>query len=363
MVFAFSILVLVSVFVGLTAVVLAVEQHLVRYGRCTITINGGERVIEQNGGDSLLSILHDHKIFIPAACGGRATCGYCKVSVLAGGGEVLPTEKPFLSHRDIRSGLRLACQLKVRADLDIRVPDEVLHIREYEGRVVESRELTRDIKEIVVDVLDPDGIPHHAGQYIQIFIPDFQGRVFRAYSISSPAHHTRRIRLVVRLVPGGVASVHLHGLTEGEPIHFAGPYGDFRLSEDPTREIVCIGGGCGMAPMVNIVETALVRWPERRLQLFFGCRTPEDVFYLDKFRALTAEHPNFRVVYAVSEPHASDTPWDGETGLIHLVADKHLDPDPHRQAFLCGPPPMIEATVQVLMAKGMSPADIFSDTF
>jgi Na+-transporting NADH:ubiquinone oxidoreductase subunit F len=171
------------------------------------------------------------------------------------------------------------------------------------------------------------------------------------------------VETVVRLVPGGIGSTYLHNLQVGDPVTFTGPYGDFYLNEDPSVEIVCVGGGCGMAPMRNIIYTLYDRWPDRSCWLFFGCRTTRDVFYHEEFRELARAHPNLRVVYALSDRLDPDEQWDGETGFIHLAVDKCLEPDVNRQAFLCGPPPMIEAVMRVLEDKGVGPRDIFYDKF
>ncbi|MHC4230693.1 MAG: FAD-binding oxidoreductase, partial [Planctomycetota bacterium] len=187
--------------------------------------------------------------------------------------------------------------------------------------------------------------------------------IFRAYSISSPVYEPNVVELVVRLVPGGIGSTYLHNLKGGDRVAFTGPYGEFRLNEDPSMEIVCVGGGCGMAPMKNIIYTIYHRWPERPCWLFFGCRTTHDIFYLERFEELAREFPNLHVVYALSDELGPDEQWDGETGFIHLAVDKCLEPGTARQAFLCGPPPMIAAVTRVLEEKGMNSEDVFYDEF
>jgi Na+-transporting NADH:ubiquinone oxidoreductase subunit F len=172
---------------------------------------------------------------------------------------------------------------------------------------------------------------------VQIQAPSPEGPVFRAYSVSSPAFQTDRIQLVVRLVPGGIASTFLHSLREGDELRFTGPYGEFKLLEDPSVAVVCVGGGAGMAPINSIIHSLYNRWPDRACYLFFGCRTKNDVFYLDAFQELARKHPNFKVVYALSDPLAAEEQWDGDTGFIHLSAEKRMDVDSKRQAFLCGP--------------------------
>jgi Na+-transporting NADH:ubiquinone oxidoreductase subunit F len=223
--------------------------------------------------------------------------------------------------------------------------------------------LTHDIKELRFSLNEPAEISQRPGQYIQIEAPSSDGPVFRAYSISSPTYQTNHVELNVRLVPGGIGSTYLHELEAGNPVTFTGPYGEFRLNEDPEVEIICVGGGCGMAPMRNIILSIYDRWPERSCWLFFGCRTTRDIFYLDDYRELAERHPNFHVIYALSDPLEPEEEWDGETGFIHLSVDKYLESGVPRQAFMCGPPPMIEAATRVLQEKGLHPDDIFYDKF
>jgi len=355
--------VFVAVLVGLAALLTVAERLLINYGICLIDINAGERTQEVEGGQTLLSALIGEEIFIPSACGGRGSCGYCKITVVSGGGPVLPTETPYLTRKEIRDGLRLACQVKVREDLQVRIPEDLLNVRLYNATVQSTVSLTHDIKEIRLSLNEPAEISQRPGQYVQVQAPSPEGPVFRAYSISSPSYRTDVVELIVRLVPGGIGSTYLHNLEVGDPVVFTGPYGEFRLDEDPRTEIVCVGGGCGMAPMKNIIYTIYDRWPDRGCWLFFGCRTTRDVFYLDEFRALGEKHPNFREVYALSDPLEPEEEWDGETGFIHLSVDKHLDAGLKRQAFLCGPPPMIEAVMRVLEEKGLREEDIFYDKF
>jgi Na+-transporting NADH:ubiquinone oxidoreductase subunit F len=363
MIYAISILVLVGLLVALAAFLVAAERLLLDYGICKVRVNAGERLLEVEGGQTLLEALNGQEIYVPSACGGQGTCGYCKVTVLAGGGPVLPTELPLLSRKELRAGVRLACQVKVREDLTLEIPEEILNVRLYQAEVERVRDLTYDTKEIRLRLLEPAEIQSRPGQYIQVQAPSPEGPVWRAYSIASPSRETGRVDLVVRLVPGGIGSTYLLGLRAGDRVAFTGPFGEFRLSEDPATEIVCVAGGCGLAPVRNLLETALARWPERPAWLFFGCRTTRDVFYYEKFRRLAEEHPAFRVVYALSEPGEEDAAWDGETGFIHLAADKYLAPGLKRQAFLCGPAVMIEAVQQVLEEKGLAPQDVFFDDF
>ena len=349
--------------VGLAIVLTVAERVLINYGVCKIDINAGSRVFEREGGGTLLSALYESKIFIPSACGGKGSCGYCKVTVTSGGGPILPTELPFMTRTETRSGVRLACQVKVKQDMNIRIPEDPLSVKLFSSRVSLIRDLTHDIKEINLELVEPAEIVHHPGQYIQIEAPSPDGVVHRAYSISSSVSESHKVQLIVRLVPGGIASTYLHELKEGDDVTFTGPYGEFRLSTDPAAEIVLVGGGCGMAPVKDIAYSALERWPDRRIHLFFGARTTEDIFYLEEFEELRKKHPNFNVVYALSDALGENEQWSGETGFIHLSVDKHLKEPVRRQAFLCGPPPMIDAVTEILEEKGLHEADIFYDKF
>jgi len=355
--------VLGGLFTALAGGLILAERFLVTYGVCKITINSGMRVLEVAGGQTLLSTLYGEEIFIPSACGGRGSCGYCKVTVVSGGGPVLPTELPYLTRKEVRAGVRLACQLKVRQDLEVRIPEEILNVRLYTATVEATRSLTYDIKEISLALNDPPEISHRPGQYVQVQAPSPDGPVYRAYSISSPVYERDKVQLVVRLVPGGIGSTYLHGLRPGDTVQFTGPFGEFVLNEDPSVEVVCVAGGCGMAPVRNIIYTIYDRWPERSCWLFFGCRTTRDILYLDEYKELQRKHPNFHVVYALSDPLGPEEKWEGEIGFIHLSVDKYLKPGVRRQAFLCGPPPMIEAVTRVLEEKGVRPQDIFYDEF
>ncbi len=363
MVYALSILAFSGLLVGLAAVLTLAERLLINYGICQVDINAGERVLEVEGGQSLLSALYENEVFIPSACGGKGSCGFCKITVLSGGGPVLPTETPYLERKEIRSNVRLACQVKVREDIEARIPAELLNVKLFNAVCEKAEQLTPDTKGLRFRLREPEEISHRPGQYVQVQAPSPDGPVFRAYSIASPVYENNIVDLVVRLVPGGIGSTYLHSWQEGDEVVFTGPFGEFVLSEDPEVDIVCVAGGCGMAPVRNIVYSIYDRWPDRTCWLFFGCRTTKDVFYLDEFQELAKKHPNFKVIYALSDPLGPDESWDGETGFIHLAVDKYLEPGQRRQAFMCGPPPMIEAATRVLEGKGLPPDDIFYDKF
>jgi len=319
MIYLLSVVSFAGLAVALAAMLMIAERLLINYGICKLDINAGEKPLELEGGQTLLASLYANEVFIPSACGGKGTCGHCKITVTGGGGPV------------------------------------------YTAVVESSVDLTYDMKEIRLRLNEPPDISHRPGQYVQVQAPSPEGPVFRAYSISSPVYEPNIVQLVVRLVPGGIGSTYLHNVKPGDSVNFTGPYGEFWLSEDPSVEIICVGGGCGIAPIRNIVYTLYERWPDRVCWLFFGCRTTRDVFYLEQLEELAKKYPNFHVVYALSDQLGEDEKWDGEIGFIHLSVDKYLEPGVRRQAFLCGPPLMIEAVTRVLKEKGTS--DIFYDEF
>jgi len=358
-----SVMVFSGLLVALGVVLILAERRLVNYGICRVSVNGGTRLLEVSGGQTLLSGLYDCEVYMPSGCGGKGSCGYCKVTVNSGGGRVLMTERAYLSRREIRSNVRLACQVKVRRDMEIRIPEEMLDARLFTSTVSAVRDLTHDIKEIRLRLIDPPEIDHQPGQYVQVRAPSREGDVFRAYSISSGEYETDEVMLNVRLVPGGIGSTHLHRLTTGDTVDFVGPYGEWKMPDHSEGELVCVAGGVGMAPVRNIVHSFLRRWPERRCWLFFGARTKRDIFYLEEFQELSRRHEGFRVICALSDEAGVDEAWDGEKGFIHLSVEKHLTPGVERQAFLCGPSPMIEAVTQVLLDKGVKASDIFWDNF
>jgi Na+-transporting NADH:ubiquinone oxidoreductase subunit F len=353
----------VGIFLVLSLWLLISERYLANYGTCSVTVNDGSVVFEQAGGITLLTALYENKIYIPSACGGKGSCGYCKVRVTKGGGPLLPTETPLLTRAEQRAGMRLACQVKIKENIELWIPEELLAVKEYRARVASSRNLTHDIKEINLELIEPAEIEHRPGQYVQVQAPSPEGPVYRAYSISSPTYEKGKVQLIVRLVPGGIASTYLHSLKEGDEIVFTGPFGEFRLSEDPATDVVLVGGGCGMAPIANIIYSIYNRWPDRRVNFFFGARTTRDVFYLEKFKKLAKEHSNFNFTYALSDPLEDDEKWDGDTGFVHLSVNKKTPEKQKQQAFLCGPPPMIEAVTEVLKTKKLREDDIFYDKF
>ena len=355
-----SSVVMLSLLGGLFAGALLVADRLIAtYGPCELLINGKESLTVE-GGCTLMDALYDNEIYIPSGCGGQGTCGHCKVTVLSGGGPVLPTELPLLAREEIEEGVRLACQVKVKQEIALSIPEEWFKTGRFTATVAAARMLTKDIREIRLRLLEPPDIDFRPGQYVQAEIPAGGGFEHRAYSISSTPRQRREIELVVRLVAGGLGSTYLHKVPVGQEVTFTGPYGEFVLSEVPETEVVCVAGGCGIAPIKSILLHLAGRWPARRCTLFLGVRTTGDLLYLEEFERQARERAGFELYLSLSEPDAG---WDGERGMIHESVDRHLSGGGRRQAFLCGPEPMVEATVEVLLKKDVPREMIYYDNW
>jgi len=349
---------------ALAALLVLAERFIANYGECRITING-EKTLTVPGGRSLLESLAAEKVFIPSACGGRGTCSYCKVKILEGGGPLLPTELPLLSESDRAGEVRISCQVKVRNDLRIEIPEELFNVREYRGVVERIRDLTHDIKELRIRLVEPDAIRFTAGQYIQLRAPAYGEQrepVYRAYSISSPPSDGGAVELIIRLVPGGICTTWVFDhLKEGDEVVFNGPYGEFRLT-DSDAEMVWVAGGSGMAPFWSMVRQMAEHGSQRTCTYLFGALTKKDLFLVDELRELEDRLPGFRFAPALSKPEPGDE-WDGETGLITEVADRAVEQGTGAEAYLCGSGGMIKAACAVLEQKGIGADRTFYDSF
>jgi Na+-transporting NADH:ubiquinone oxidoreductase subunit F len=349
-----------AILVGISVVLSIAQRVLVDYGECRISING-KTSLKVKGGETLLSYFIANKIFIPSACGGKSTCGFCKTKVLTDLGDLLPTEAVFITKEEKLDGMRLACQVKVKKDIEISFPEYLLATREYRATVVKVERLTHDIKHLGLRLESADGIAFKPGQYVQFKIPGTEE--FRAYSIASPPSRGNEIELIVRLVPGGLCSTYIHEiLREGSSVVLTGPYGDFYLREDSQKDIICIGGGCGMAPIRSILSRLSEEGMMRKATYFFGARSKKDLFYTEELRELESGFSNFRYVPALSDPKPTDQ-WDGDVGLITQIVENHVGDASNAEAYLCGPQPMIDASVKVLTAKGMKQENILYDKF
>lgn len=355
------VLVMNGILLVIAIVLIIAERLLVTYGECKITINK-EKILAVNGGDNLLSYFAQNNIFIPSACGGKATCGYCKVEVLSGAGRILPTEEVFVQREDRQKGIRLACQVKVKNDIEVLISEDLLQAKEYKTKILQITDLTHDIKYVVMQLSEPNEISFKPGQYVQFRIPETEE--FRGYSIASPPSQKNILELIVRLVPGGLCSTYIHEVLDvQDEITVTGPYGDFYLREDSQRELICIGGGCGMAPIRSILYHLREKGMPRRASYFFGARSKKDLFYTEELRTLEKEFPGrFSYFPVLSEPKPDDK-WSGETGFVTQAVERHMHSNGDTEAYLCGPPPMIDAALKVLAKKGVQEIHIYYDKF
>lgn len=387
----------------LTSIVVAARSLLLPTNDIVISVNETDN-FKVKAGSKLLDILNDAGIAVPAACGGKGTCGQCKVIVRSGTGKALATEAARLTRRDIAAGFRLACQVTARTDLSIEVGEDILGAQSWACTVVSSRTLSPLIREIVLEMPDGMALDFHAGAFVQVIAPPYFRQfsefdiapehgafwnrfnlcamssrsdvtVSRAYSIASRPQDKGRIVLLIRLAlppptvrgaPPGIVSSYLFGLKPGETVDVAGPYGDFAARETG-REMIFIGGGVGLAPLRAIIFDQLETLQTgREISFWYGARSRIDLFYQDEFDALQARHANFTWTPALSEPAPGDN-WPGTIGFIHeVVLRQHLNDHPAPEDceyYLCGPPLMIKAVRAMLDEIGVDPDSIFFDDF
>ena len=365
MIYVSSIAAFASLIVIL-AILLVVSEHLlVNYGICKLDINAGEKPLELDGGQTLLSSLYANEIFIPSACGGQGSCGLCKLKVTAGGPPVLPTEEPHLTADEIKDNVRLCCQLKVHEDMELGIPEELFNIREYEGTVESLSDLNHDIKLLRIALPEGEEVNIIPGQYMQIETPKYKKTpepVYRAYSIATDPLDKTHVDLCIRLVPGGICTTYVfEHMKQDDTIKLNGPYGDFFLSETE-KDMVFIAGGSGMAPFLSMLAHIKNEGITRNVTYFFGARGRRDLICLDQMKAFEEAIPNFKFVPCLSEPFPKDN-WEGKTGLVTDVMKRHCPNLTEMEAYLCGSPGMIDASIAALTANGMPEEAIAYDKF
>lgn len=349
----------------LLAVLMVIADAFINnYGEVTLHIND-DKELTVEGGMSLLSSLKEHEIFIPSACGGRGSCGLCKLKVTGGAGELLPTEIPWLTSEEQEDNVRLSCQVKVRNDMHINIPEEMLSVKQFTATVSSIRDLTYDIKEVSIALNDPGSIDFQAGQFMQLEVPAYEltdEPVYRAYSIASRPSEHKKVELEIRYVPNGICTTYVHKhLKEGDTVTLNGPYGEFHRS-DTEKEMICIAGGSGMAPVKSILLDMVDKNIDRKVQYFFGARAVRDLFLVDEMKALESQLPRFTFIPALSAPDPEDN-WEGDTGLITEVVARHVSNASDKEAYLCGSPFMIDACIKTLTGLGMPEESIFYDKF
>jgi len=395
----------------LVGLILFAKAKLTPAGLVQLVINGQER-IEVEAGSSLLTTLSNKKIFLPSACGGGGTCAMCKCQVVAGGGEILTTEKPYFSRKQLQDNWRLGCQVKVKQNMEVKIPEEILGIKKWECEVVSNDNVATYIKEYVVKLPEKEFLQFEPGSYIQLDVPvceiDFSNDlykiddhykddynkfniwslkmknpepIFRAYSMANHPAEGNMMMLNIRLatppwdrtqkkfmdVNPGICSSYVFASKPGDRVTISGPFGEFHIK--PTKkEMVYIGGGAGMAPLrshlFHLFHTK--KETERKISFWYGGRSVKEIFYTEQFREIEKKFENFQYNIALSEPLPSDN-WTGYTGFIHQVLYENYlknHPDPEEiEYYLCGPPLMNTAVFKMLDELGVPPKNIAFDDF
>lgn len=359
-----TVLIVSSIAAGLALLLVIAERFIANYGECKISLNGKREIVVE-GGKSLLSVLREEKIFIPSACGGRGTCGVCKVRVLAGAGPILPTETPFMTKEEIDGNVRLSCQVKVRNDLSIEIPEELFNVQEFTCRCVAIEDLTYDMKRFRFELNEPATMDYIPGQYVQLLCPRYKGsseEVYRAYSIASDPEDKSLIDLIIRRVPNGICTTWcFEYLKEGDTVKLNGPYGEFCLSESDVP-MVFVAGGSGMAPFVSILHQMKNTGNSRKTAYFFGGNSTRDLCLLERMKDFEKALPDFTFVPVVSRPEEGEN-WTGQTGLVtEAVRQAYSDLSGH-EGYLCGSPGMVDAAAKVFTSLGMPEDKIYYDKF
>ncbi len=405
-----SLISAVSIFVIIILILVTIltiaEKKLVPQGNVDIIINNDlDKKIKVKPGATLLSALSNNSIFIPSACGGGGTCAMCKCQVLEGGGQILATEKTHISPSQAKDNWRLGCQVKIKQDMKIKIPDEIFSIKKWECTVKSNNSVATFIKELVLELPSGENIKFDSGGYIQIDIPKYRHSysefeieeeyrgdwdkfkmwdllamnndegVFRAYSMANHPAEGNIVMLNVRIAhpppqkwdaPPGVASSYIYNLKAGDKATISGPYGEFFI-KDTEREMVYIGGGAGMAPMrSHIFHLFHTLKTGRKVSYWYGARSKREMFYDDEFKAIEENFSNFSYHVALSDPLPEDN-WQSYTGFIHKVLhdsylDKHDDPT-EIEYYICGPPMMLDACTNMLNNLGVEPEMIDYDDF
>ena len=408
-VIALSIGVFLFIILALVLILLFARKKLTPQGKVKLTIND-EKEVEVDPGNTILSTLSNNDVYLPSACGGGGTCGMCKCQVMEGGGDILPTETGFFTRKEQQNNWRLGCQVKIRNDMKIQVPEEVMGIKKWECEVISNKNVATFIKEFVVKLPEGETMDFQSGGYVQIDVPkvevDFGKDIeveekfredwdkfnmwdlkmknsedtYRAYSMANHPAEGNIIKLNIRIatppwdrskggfkkVNPGVCSSYIFSRKPGDKVSISGPYGEFFI-KDTEKEMVYIGGGAGMAPLrSHIFHLFHTLKTDRKVSYWYGARSKREIFYEDEFRKIEEKFPNFSFHIALSEPQEEDN-WDGPTGFIHQVVydeylSKHEEPE-EIEYYLCGPPVMNDAVQDMLWNLGVPEEMIDFDDF
>ena len=395
----------IAIVVILTLCILAAKSKLVASGDITILVNDDpDKALKTGAGSKLLGALADNGIFVSSACGGGGSCGQCVVKVKAGGGEILPTERDHITKGEAREGCRLSCQVNIKQDMKIELPEEIFGIKKWECTVRSNDNKATFIKELCLEIPDGESVPFRAGGYIQIEAPahhvkyadydvpeEYRGdwerfgffnleskvdeETIRAYSMANYPEEEGIIMLNVRIaspppnnlsLPPGKMSSFIWSLKEGDKVTISGPFGEF-FAKDTDAEMVFVGGGAGMAPMRSHIFDQLRRIKtDRKISFWYGARSSREMFYVEDFDTLQAENENFNWYVALSDPQPEDN-WTGYTGFIHNVLlenylKEHEAPE-DCEFYMCGPPMMNAAVINMLKDLGVEDENIMLDDF
>ncbi len=405
-----SVVVFLTVIILLVGILLYAKKKLMPSGIVKIDINDGKLEMETDPGDTLLTTLGNNKVLLPSACGGGGTCAMCRCQVDEGGGSILPTETGFFTRKEQNDNWRLACQVKVKEDMKLRIPQEVLGVKKWECEVVSNNNVATYIKEFVVKLPEGETLDFQSGGYIQIDVPkievDFKDMIvdkeylpeweqynmfdlkmknpeptFRAYSMANHPAEGNIVMLNIRIatppfdrvkggfqkVNPGICSSYIFSRKPGDKVMISGPYGEFFLKKNE-NEMMFIGGGAGMAPMrshlFHLFHT--VKETKKNVTFWYGARSWREVFYYDQFMEIEKNFPNFKFHLALSDPQPEDN-WEGATGFIHQVIydqylSKHEEPE-EIDYYLCGPPMMNDAVNKMLYDMGVPDENVLFDDF
>lgn len=348
----------------LATIIVIAEKLFSNYGECTITINEKKKLTVKGGGN-LLNSLASNKIFVPSACGGRGSCGFCKVKTINGAGPLLPTEKPYLSQSEMKNNIRLACQIKVRQDIQIEIPPELFNIQRFQAKVKEIIDYTYDTKGITFQLIEPKSISFIAGQYMQLEAPKYEKNklvISRAYSISSNPEEENTVQLIIRRVPEGICTTYVHDyLKMDDIVYMTGPFGNFQLKKTE-NDIIFIAGGSGKAPIKSMVEHLQLIGSKRKMTYFFGARTSADLYLTEYFQEFEKTLSDFAYVPVLSQPEEGSN-WSGKTGYIPTRLKGYLRDPKCTEAYLCGSPAMIQNVEKALLELGVPKDNISYDSF
>lgn len=341
------------------------DRTINNYGEVKLIINEEKEFLIE-GGNTLLDSLTQQKIFIPSACGGKGTCGYCKVQVHEGGGPVLQTELPFLTEEELKANTRLSCQCKVKQDIRIEIPEELFNVKEYTAVVEVMEDVTATIKRVVLKLPEGEEINFKPGQFVQLKAPLYEGNkeeVYRAYSIASSPSDKQHIELLIGYIPGGICTTYVHEhLKVGDTVQINGPHGDFYYDQDSENEMILVAAGTGMAPILSILKYMEENNIQRKATFYYGAKTPDDLFFLDYFKHLEETLYDFKFVPTLSRV-TEEHNWPGETGRVNNTLNKYLDSPENKEAYLCGSSNMVNSMVAALTSKGIVKELIYFDEF